>query len=197
MQNLEECLICVLTFGKCTAPSSPQTLRRAKKRSCYFQMLLLFCPSVTWLAFYICNTQKLGLQFKREREREREREGECQMEKCHCSHISIRAAAAGARWQMGIPQKCEALVIWEITKHHQPSSPLQGLLIIGKPGNRRKCRCFFCCYCFGSGGTHIVAHVRQWNINLESNSFLNKCTVHKINQTTEQQGNRAKWIIWK
>lgn len=35
-------------------------------------MLLFFCPSVTWLAFYICNTQKLGLLFKRERERERE-----------------------------------------------------------------------------------------------------------------------------
>ena len=36
-------------------------------------MLLFFCPSVTWLAFYICNTQKLGLLFKRHRERERER----------------------------------------------------------------------------------------------------------------------------
>lgn len=58
----------MLTFGKCTAPS-PQSLRRAKKTSCYFQMLLFFCPSVTWLAFYICNTQKLGLLFKRERER--------------------------------------------------------------------------------------------------------------------------------
>lgn len=107
-------------------------------------MLLFFCPSVTWLAFYICNTQKLGLLFKREREGGgRERERECQMEKCHCSHISIRAAAAAAHWQMGIPQKCEALVIWEITKHHQPSSSLQGLIIIGKPGNRRKCRLFF------------------------------------------------------
>lgn len=39
-------------------------------------MLLFFCPSVTWLAFYICNTQKLGLLFKRHREREREGEGE-------------------------------------------------------------------------------------------------------------------------
>lgn len=81
---------------------SPQTFLRARKRSCYFQMLLFFCPSVTWLAFYICNTQKLGLLFKRHRERERgrEREGkrerECQMEKCHCSHISIRRAAAAA-----------------------------------------------------------------------------------------------------
>jgi hypothetical protein len=59
---------------------SSQTFLRARKRSCYFQMLLFFCPSVTWLAFYICNTQKLGLLFKRPREREgergREREGE-------------------------------------------------------------------------------------------------------------------------
>lgn len=57
---------------------SPQTFLRARKRSCYFQLLLFFCPSVTWLAFYICNTQKLGLLFKRHREREREgeREGE-------------------------------------------------------------------------------------------------------------------------
>jgi len=39
-------------------------------------MLLFFCPSVTWLAFYICNTQKLGLLFKRPREREGERERE-------------------------------------------------------------------------------------------------------------------------
>lgn len=54
--------------------SSFQTFLRARKRSCYFQMLLFFCPSVTWLAFYICNTQKLGLLFKRHRERERERE---------------------------------------------------------------------------------------------------------------------------
>lgn len=176
------------------APSSPQTLRRAKKRSCYFQMLLFFCPSVTWLAFYICNTQKLGLLFKRGRGRERE----CQMEKCHCSHISIRAAAAAARWQMGIPQKCEALVIWEITKHHQPSSPLQELLIIGKPGNRRKCRRFCCCcYCFGPGDTYAVAYVSQWNINPESNSFLNKCTVCRIKQSTKKQGNRAKGRIWK
>lgn len=37
-------------------------------------MPLFFCPSITWLAFYICNTQKLGLLFKREREREGERE---------------------------------------------------------------------------------------------------------------------------
>jgi len=36
-------------------------------------MLLFCCPSVTWFAFYICNTQKLGLLFKREREREGER----------------------------------------------------------------------------------------------------------------------------
>lgn len=34
---------------------------------------MFFCPSITWLAFYICNTQKLGLLFKREREREGER----------------------------------------------------------------------------------------------------------------------------
>lgn len=53
---------------------SPQTFLRARKRSCYFQMLLFFCPSVTWLAFYICNTQKLGLLFKRHRERESRRE---------------------------------------------------------------------------------------------------------------------------
>ena len=56
---------------------------RARKRSCYFQLLLFFCPSVTWLAFYICNTQKLGLLFKRHRERERgrEREGERERER--------------------------------------------------------------------------------------------------------------------
>lgn len=35
-------------------------------------MLLFFCPSVTWLAFYIRNTQKLGLLFKQESEGERE-----------------------------------------------------------------------------------------------------------------------------
>lgn len=39
---------------------------------------------------------------------------------------------------------------------------------------------------------YTVAYVSRWNTNPESDSFLNKCTVCKIKQTTEKQGNRPK-----
>lgn len=135
-------------------------------------VLLSLCHMACLL--YLQHTKVRAVVWARERERERERE--CQMEKCHCSHISIRRAAAAAHWQMGIPQKCEALVIWEITEHHQPSSPLRGLLI-GEPGKKSKCSFFLL-----NSSAILLWHKREWSKCPEFTSLLNECTVAEIIQ---------------
>lgn len=120
--------ICLLTFCKlhCAFPSIGLPRPRAKMRSCYFQMLLFFCPSITWFAFYICNTQKLGLLFKQEkrgvgeweesargRERERMSDGKVPLQpsinQASCSHTAA-AAAAAIHQQMGICRNVKLLL---------------------------------------------------------------------------------------
>lgn len=163
-------------------------------------MLLFFCPSVTWLAFYICNTQKLGLLFKREREGGGERErGNVKWK----SAIAViyqsgqRQQQLTGKWEFHRNVK---LLLSEKSQNTTSQAPLcRDLLLLASQEIEGNVGSFFfcCCYCFGSGDMYTVAYVSQWNTNPESDSFLNKCTVCKIKQTTEKQGNRPKWGIWK
>lgn len=162
-RNLEETLICVLTFSKGTAPSFPPTLRRAKKRSCCFQMLLFCCPSVTWFAFYICNTQKLGL-FKRAGERGRENVK-------WKSAIAViyqsgqRQQQLAGKWEFHRNAK---LLLSEKSRNATSQAPLcRDFLLLASQGTGGNVGFCCCCYCFRSGDTYARAYVRQRNTSPE------------------------------